>query len=281
MRYFCTKSTKMKLQSLHTFLLSVCAFTVFSCTDNDDKIAEIIPEQPSEESFLLVKKVTQTTYSGSMDSETSITNFFYEGNQLTETQTIAGVNVYGSAFHYDGDKVTSVNYTQNGSADGLTTFVYNGDELLYTLSGETQDERTDYTFSNGNVATAKVYYPAGPNEELLQSSAYLYENGNVAEETHSTFWFGSEASKFVYTYDGKNSPFKGMNKYLRLVMGNEGFDGLSASNPITKTVYNPVDETTPAVFYYTLEYNEKHYATSIKRYDGNDTLISETAIEYQ
>lgn len=280
MRYFCTKISKMKLQSLHTFLLAACVFSVFSCTDNDDKIDDILPTQPTEETVLLVKKVTQTTHFGS-SSETSVTNYTYEGGQLSETQTIAGANTYGSVFHYDGDKVTSVDYTQNGSADGLTTFAYNGDELLYTLSGETQDERTDYTFLNGHVATAKVYYPVGPDEELLQSVSYLYENGNVAEELRSTFWFGADATKSVYTYDDKNSPFKGMNKYLRIVIGNEGFDGLSANNPLTKTAYNPVGEATPDVFHYTIEHNAQNYATLIKRYDSNDVLISETAIEYQ
>lgn len=281
MRYFCTKINKMKLQSLHTFFVATCVFSVFSCTDNDDKIEDLLPvDQPTEENILLVRKVTQTTYFGA-SAETSVTDYTYQDGQLSQTQTITGTSVYGAVFHYDGEKVASVEYTQNGSADGLTTFVYDGDNLLYTLSGETQDERTDYTFSNGHLATAKTYYPVGPDEELLQSVAYLYENGNVAEELRSTFWFGADATKLAYTYDDKNSPFKSMNKYLRIVMGNEGFDGLSANNPLTKTTYNPVGEVTPEVFHYTIEHNAQNYATLIKRYDSSDVLISETAIEYQ
>lgn len=279
MRYFCTKITQMKLRSITAYLATIVAFSFFSCSEDDHKNTLINEPQPEEtETGLMVKKITQTTHFGGMGDEVSVTDFTYNDNQLTSTQTLAGGNVYGSEFHYDGFKVISVDYTRNGSADGLTTFYYNGEALNYTLSGESQEERTNYNFSNGNLSNITVYID-GTAPVLLQSSNFTYSNGNVAQEMRTSPSFGT--SKLVYTYDGKNSPFKGMNKYLKLVMSNEGFDGLSASNPLTKKAYYPIDDTTPQEYYYILEYNEQNYPTLIKRYNSeSDFLISETAIEY-
>lgn len=282
MRYFCIKITKMKLQSFHTFLMATVAFSVFSCSDNDDKIEDIAPQQPTTEQLLLVKKITQTTYLGSMGSETSATDFVYDGNQLTSTQTVSGAYTYGSVFHYDGEKVTSVDYTQNDLPDGSTYFYYNGELLDHTLSGDDQQERTNYSYSSGKLSSIESLYPSGPSQQILQTKSYTYnEAGNFTEATTTNYFSGVEISNAIYEYDNNNNPYNGLNKYLRLVMNHEGFNGLTQNNPVSRTVYSPINSATPYEYYYDLEYNEQNYPTSIKRYTGNDALLSETLIEYQ
>lgn len=253
-------------------------FLLLSCSDSE----ESIPQQTAvPQEFLLVDTVRQTTYYSSTDYETSVTNFTYENERLTGTLTTNGPNVYGAEYSYENGKISAVQYTQNGASDGLTTFVYNGNQLNYTLSGENQDERTNYTFSNGHLATVKTYYPDGPDASLLQSSSYVYTNGNMTEELRQTYFFSNETSRFVYSYDNKNNPFSGLDATLKLVLSNEGFNGLSAANPVLREVYNPSDETTPQAYHYEMEYNDAQYPVLIKRYSSNNVLISETQITYQ
>lgn len=275
------KITKMKLQKISAFLFLLFGSTIASCSDDRDESATAGPIVPPSETVQMVKKITQTTHYGGMGDEVSVTDFSYVGNQLTNTQTVAGVNVYGSTFHYDGDKVTSVDYMQNGSADGMTTFHYDGDLLSYTLSGESQNERTNYTFLDGLMLTRMTYYPTGPDQELIEKSMFDYFDDNLIQETNETYYAGGQSTRSVFTNDDNKNPFRGMNKYLRLVMENEGFNGISGSNPLTKKVFLFGENTPQRAYYYQMEYTEFDQPTSIKRYDSQSNfLISETVIEY-
>jgi hypothetical protein len=270
----------MKLQTLYFSCLAVFAVGLISCSEDDTQDITVV--QPPVENFPLVKTVIQTTNYGSSGSETSVTEFVYdEDDNLTALQTAATGNEYLSEFHYDGNKVTGVDYFENGNADGQTTYVYNGDVLQHTLSGTDDVERTDYTYTNAQVATIKTYYPDGPDAELLQSKAFTYANGNVTQELRQDYFFGISTFQTAYTYDNGNSPFRGLNPYLRLTIGMEGFDGLSINNPITKQSTNMANNAV-SEYHYEIVYNADDFPTSIKRIlTESDFIISETVITYQ
>jgi len=274
------KNKQMKLYSLIRISLLCGLFSLFSCSDDSQDVAETI--QTPAENFPVIKKVTQFTDYGGSGSDTSVTDFIYNGSQLISAHTVSGPQTYDSQFHYDGEKVTSVDYFENGVADGFTTLTYNGDLLTSTLSGSDQSEQTIYTYNNGNVATVKSYYPVGPNSQLQQSNTYTYTNGNVTQRLLENYVFSTSTYKNVYTYDSKNNPMRGMNKYLRLTLGNEGFDGLSINNPISWQDINPDTNTVSAEYYYEIIYNDADFPMEIKRFTASsDFLISETHIEYQ
>ena len=73
-----------------------------------------------------------------------------------------------------------------------------------------------------------------------------------------------------------------MNKYLRLVLDFEGFDGKSANNLISTESFSPITSTVPNYYNYEIVYNSDNFPTEIKKFaKSNNFLMSITIIEYQ
>lgn len=253
-------------------ILTVILFA--SCSnDNEDKDNTVNPKS------ILIKKITETIYF-SNDSETQILDFSYENNVLKSVTS--GKN--RSEFLYSGDKISKVNYFKNDVADGTTTFNYDGDFLSYTLSGANQDERTEYAYKNGILASQKSGYLSNSNFIVQQEAAYSFDqNKNAAQITKRTALFGPETiSKSKYFYDNKNNPMKFMNKYYRLVFETEGFDGISNNNVTSREYYYPVTTQTPVYYNFEITYNADDFPIEIKKIAKKDNfVISKTVIEYQ
>ncbi|GAA6766713.1 hypothetical protein AAFH68_26560 [Flavobacterium sp. CGRL1] len=253
-------------------ILAVILFT--SCSNNNgDKDNTVDPKS------ILIKKITETIYF-SNNSETQILNFSYENNVLKSVAS--GKN--RSEFLYNGDKISKVNYFENEIATGFTTFYYDGDLLEYTLSGINQDERTEYWYKNGILNLQKSGYLTGGNFIVQKQSIYSFDqNKNVTEITEKSSLFGPETiSKSKYFYENKNNPMKFMNKYYRLVLETEGFDGISNNNVTSKEYYYPVTTETPVYYNFEIVYNADDFPIEIKKIaKANNFVISKTVIEYQ
>ena len=119
-------------------IVCVLCITLFASCSNDDG-----GKDNTNEKSILIKKITENVYY-SEGSDTNIFDFIYENNVLKSVVT----NIrYKSEFEYNGDKINKVNYFKDNVASGFTTFFYNGDFLSYTLSGENQDEKTEYFYT--------------------------------------------------------------------------------------------------------------------------------------
>ncbi|MCP2028185.1 hypothetical protein L1276_003353 [Flavobacterium sp. HSC-32F16] len=253
-------------------ILAVVLFT--SCSnDNGDKDNTVDPKS------ILIKKITETIYF-SNDSETRILNFSYENNVLKSVTS----DKNRSEFLYNGDKISKVDYFKNEIANGSTTFNYDGDLLKYTLSGANQDERTEYAYTNGILASQKSGYLTDGNFIVQKQSIYSFDqNKNATEITDKSSLFGPETiSKSKYFYENKNNPMKFMNKYFRLVFETEGFDGISNNNVTSREYYYPVTTETPVYYNFEITYNADDFPIEIKKIaKENNFVISKTVIEYQ
>ncbi len=253
------------------FIFSIVLFA--SCS-NDNSNNNNAPTP----STILIKKITETVYY-SGQSETNISDFVYENNVL---KSILQDNKKAE-FVYNGNKIIKLNFFTNGTATGFTTFYYNGDLLNYVLSGN-QDEKTEYSYTNGVLASEKSGYLNGANFIVLENSVYSFNaNKNITQSIKTSTVSGPEIiSKEIYSYDNKNHPMKNMNKYYRQVFNIEGFNGLSANNVVSRESYYPISNTIPNNFNYEIVYNTDNFPIEIKKFlTSSNTLISKTIIEYQ
>lgn len=258
----------MKNVIAKTILFVAILSVMVSCSNDSD----------SSSGGVLIKKISEKIYySGQFDL--TVSNFVYESNVLKSIST----GNYEAKFIYNGNKIMRVDSYYNHNLSQSTTFTYDGEELKYTLSGDSEDEKTEYYYSNGILSTIKSGYLNGNNFTVLNTKNYLFNSAsNVSEVvTNSTNGGSNYSYNNVYTYDSKNNPMKDMNKYFRLGFLCEGFDGLSTNNKITRYAYSPTTTETIEQ-YFQIIYNSDNFPTEIKKYSTtNNVLISETSIEYQ
>lgn len=259
---------KFQITPLFYFLM---VGLLFSCSDDDSAVTV----NPPAEEVRQVKKITETVYYGSNDSETYTLHFNYENGILKNYES--GNN--RTALEYEAGKITRAVYTSDGNPAGSTTFHYQGDALSYTLSDDADQEKTEYFYQNGQLSSTKSGYMNNDEYVILQTSSYVFYNANLLEKTTNSFTFGSEeTSRLVYTHDGKTNPLKYMNPYLRLVFSTEGLTGLGDNNTISRKSYWN-NSTTPSIQEYEITY-DGNYPVLIRKKTASGTLISVTQIEY-
>ena len=274
--YICKKTLKMKTHTLINIICAFCIMLFISCSDNDE--GKDITVEPPVKQFL-IKKITETIYY-SDESETSVSNFAYENNVLKSVTT----NIrYKSEFEYNGDKITKVNYFRDEIAVGSVMFYYNGDFLSYLFSKGNPDERTEYSYVGGILASEKEGY-LEEGKYIVQREMLLSFNQaqNITQVTSKSTLTGPEIiSEIKYFYDNKNNPMKFMNKYYRLVFVKEGFDGKSVNN-ITSESYSSSTNADVSYTNFEITYNADDFPIEIKKISkSNNSVISKTLIEYQ
>lgn len=275
----------MKLYMLRIFLVGWIA-AMASCSGEDDtnlyesaeNLSRPTPSQPVQ--GLRIQKITQVTYYSSSPPDMEETNFFYNRNRLDSIRSVTGFHVYTSQYHYNGLKINAIENFEDGQPDGTTTIHYIGGFVDYSQTGT--NSRTNYTYSGGRVRTIKSYSLSGSTPSLIESRTLTYSGNNIGEELRETFFSGSYLSRSVFTYDSANNPTMGMNKYLRMLIRGEGFNGLSDNNPLVRSSFSPITAPTSVNQYYVMQYNSRNYPLNFKRFSaGSDFLISDTTIEYQ
>ena len=264
-------------------MISLAVLAISCSSDESDSISSNRPSlsQPSVR-MLQIKKVTQLTYYSSINFDMDVTDFIYNGNKLIGLHTVDDMNnIYDSEILYNGLKIIQLNQVENGIPGETTLIFYNGNMISSTISDQNQNYRTDYAYNNGFVSSIRRYYVGNEVPELLGTVNITYQSGNVVEEVRSSTTLGSVPTHITYTYETKNNPCRGMNKYFQMLFGNEGFDGLSRNNPITRSYYDEGNESNITTQDYQMVYNSENYPINIKRFSNNGSLISDTTIEYR
>lgn len=273
----------MKLKIIRVFILFGVVFLAASCTSDETDIQTGNRPDISDATApsLQVKKITQVTYYGSSDNDTDVTDFIYSRNRLIglHSQYDTG-ETYDSEILYDGIKIIQINQSHNGVVNNPIFITYTDDKITSSTSNVATN-RTDFTYNNGFLRTIKGYMITSGVDQLTNREDYTYQFGNVTGLIKTDYYFSSPPSHIMYTYDNRNSPLKGMNKYFRLIYSNEGFDGLSLNNPLTRAYYSEGSQQNITTQHYIIEYNNNNYPTNIKRLSVNNSLISDTTIEYR
>lgn len=198
-------------------LFSVALLFLVSCSSDDSST----PPDPASQNLLLSKTVEVDAFFGNFT-----TNYTYNGNKLVE------INRYeeeSDIYTYTGDLITKIekfNVYLSGTTDEITELVstdmfeYNSNNQLIefkTTYPNSQMERvTTYVYNNNNTVTFEQYenFP-GNTPELLKTGTITMQDGEI-----STLQVVKDFDSFTanYTYDNKNSLFKNVVGYDKLMV---------------------------------------------------------------
>jgi hypothetical protein len=159
----------------------------------------------------------------------SMTDFTYDGNKLVEIKRNIETDVYSDIYTYTGDVITKIEKfqihyagTPDEEIDLISTdeFQYDANNQLIqfkTTSPDSDIERvTTYTYNSGNTISLSQYENSPGNApELLKTGTITLQNGEIAQ-LQIVKEFDSYTDN--YTYDTKNSVFKNVLGYDKLLL---------------------------------------------------------------
>lgn len=196
-------------------LLSFSVVLLSSCSSDDSSSSESQP--------LLLKTMTE----GDVLFGQTVTNYTYNGNKLVEIFK-DGDDDYADVYTYTGDLITKIEKfavydagTPSEDRQLLSTdqFAYNANNQLVQFTTTSQDfdgERvTTYVYNSDNtVSFAQNANVPGEPTESLKTGTITVQNGEIVR-LQVVKEFDSYTDN--YTYDTKNSIFKNVTGYDKII----------------------------------------------------------------
>ena len=184
-------------------MAAIASLMLTSCSDDDNNDVG----NPSANTILLTKTV-ETDYLG----DQYVSNYFYEGTKLVKiTHNDGGEDI----FTYSGDKLTTIEYSENGELVQKDQFTYNSNGQLTTfvmLDYELEwGDKTVFTYNNdGTVSIADYIGDLTSQETLSNNDIFTVQNNNIIS-------IQGEGETITYSFDDKHNPFSNITSYMSVV----------------------------------------------------------------
>ena len=200
----------------HLYLFSAALVFLVSCSSDDSTT----PPNPTSQNLLLSKTVEVDAFLGNFT-----TNYTYNGNKLVE------INRYdeeSDIYTYTGDLITKIekfNVYLSGTPDEVTELVstdlfeYNSNNQLIefktTIPNSQMERVTTYVYNNNTITFEQYENFPGNTPELLKTGTITMQDGEISTlQVVKTF----DSFTANYTYDNKNSIFKNVIGYDKLMV---------------------------------------------------------------
>jgi hypothetical protein len=197
-------------------LLSASLLFLISCSSDESS-----SESSGSQDLLLKKTVEGDAVFGGSE-----VNYTYDGNKLVE---INRNEENSDIYHYTGDLITKIEKNiiyyagtpdEDIELESTDHFEYNSNNQLIefktTYELEPEMERvTTFLYNNDDTVSFEQYEYYGTNEpELLKTGTITLQNGEISQ-----LQVIKEFDSFTdnYTYDNKNSLFKNVTGYDKLI----------------------------------------------------------------
>jgi len=259
-------------------LLFVFLVLFSSCSGNDD--APVNPTIDDDNLVTQAKTVNSINeviyFNGQIDSQ-SIINFNYENNVLV---SLDDNNASRVEFVYDGNKIVEI---KNFINDNYEQSVFNTYEnnLLTKIDNPDNESYVEFIYQNTVLSSKTIRYNNNGNWVVLQRTNYVFDNENIFQTVTQA---SGSSFKTTHEYDDKNTIFKGMNPYLKLIFEFESVNPLTKNNRLKSFRYENVNSNEGTQSHeYVITYDVDNYPTNIKKYnfDGvRQELISEMNVTY-
>lgn len=168
---------------------------------------------------------------------------------IDQTKTTDSYNNSVSFRYYDysGNNIVKMRYEMEGK-NHETSYTYKGDLIVESTNNEEQGLHIrNYDYNSLNEKTKETYFRK--TSTLHSVTDYAYNNGNVVKKVinYKEEGFPIEPIVDTYSYDNKNSAYKGAfpDNYLMLV--GDGKNNMIKNNNLV----------------YTYEYNSDNYPTKM------------------
>lgn len=226
-------------------LLLISLMSIISCSSSDDSTTE--NQTPNPTSLKGKLKSTNSTEYGKSEYTYGSNGYVSKISHKEEN----GID-YSTVYNYEGNKLTSINYLENGVVKHGTNFVYTGDLITKTTGNEAGhvDQRI-FTYDSYNNLAKEEYYLDG---KLSQTVTFTTINENVVRRIVNSTGGVFNTS---YEYDNKNNPYTTAYTLPYLKINYEG-----KNNVIKENNDN-----------YQYVYNNSNFPT--KRIEQNNTIMFE------
>lgn len=199
------------------YLVSVSLLFLVSCSSDSST-------DNTTSQNLLLKKITE----GDVVFGGTVSNFTYNGNKLVEIRRTNDGDVWSDVYTYTGDLITKIEKfdvydagTPSETTQLLSTdeFQYNANNQLVQFKTTTPDsdaERvTTYVYNADNtVSLSQIENSPGNPSQSLKTGTITVQNGEIVR-LQIVKQFDSYTQN--YTYDAKNSIFKNVLGYDKLI----------------------------------------------------------------
>lgn len=225
-------------------LLLLSLMSIISCSSNDDSNTENqIPNPTSLKGKL--KSLNSTEY-GKSEYTYSSNGYVSKISHKEEN----GID-FSTVYNYEGNKLTSINYLENGVVKHGTNFVYSGDLITKSTSNEQEhvDQRI-FTYDSYDNLAKEEYYIDG---KLSQTVTFTIINGNVVRRIVNS---SEGVFNTNFEYDNKNNPHSTAFTIAYLKINYEGKNNVIKENNDT----------------YQYEYNDTNFPVK-KSEEGNVTAF--------
>lgn len=220
-------------------LISVTLILLQSCSSGDDS--------SSVSTSILCKKEVNGTF---------VFDYIYNGNKIERSLANGKLN---RKYYYTGDMITKIEEYNDNQLRWITTFTYDNGMLATRLFVDlnpdadpniTSGDKTIYSYNSNNTISYDEYVGTATEQSKYSSTGIItLLNGQVVKNEAA---YGTT----LVTYDNKNSPFKNITGFDKL-MPSYNVVILGSNNPITIKYYDNIINT----FYY--QYNEQGYPISV------------------
>jgi hypothetical protein len=238
------------------YLLGITLLLLQSCSSGDD--SSICS------SAILCKKQVNGTF---------VFDYIYNGNKIERSMANGKLN---RKYYYTGDMITKIEEYNNNQLRWITTFTYDNGMLATRLFVDlnpdadpniTSGDKTIYSYNSNNTISYDEFDGTATEQSKFSSTGIItLLNGQVVKNEAA---YGTT----LVTYDNKNSPFKNVTGFDKL-MPAFLYGVYQINNPITIKYYDNIINT----FYY--EYNEQGYPISWYAINSSGSSTNSTQYFY-
>lgn len=241
-------------------MICLFAFTTLlftSCSSSDDS-------STTNENDVLVKKSIET-YAN--DGSVLTTNYTYNGKKLLKVSDDEG---YYEKYFYTGDLITKIEfYDFDDVLEETAELTYNSEGKLVTyLMTEPLDNLASkeiYVYNTNGTVSFTSYSGTIASQTVMSGSGTITVTGGEVAMINYDLGGGFTTSH-TYTYDTKNSPFKNITGYDKLLfMGVEATGGV-LHNVLTDTTVSGITTETNSVY----TYNNMNFPLTWVETEGTD-----------
>ncbi|ESU23411.1 hypothetical protein FEDK69T_15770 [Flavobacterium enshiense DK69] len=251
-----------------SIVLGVAAIALLASCSNDEFV-DTIDDSSSEidgklnPNAVLVKRIVATSNNG---GSVTTDDYVYNGSKLSKVVSTDGRQV---SYIYTGNLITERDYFNNNVLNSKELYEYNANNQLTTYkrinSSNTVTYKAVFSYNSDGTVTVNGYRGDVVSQSNMKVNRKIFfSNGKVSRmETYRTVNGSPVTEAHDFSYDTKNSPFKGILGFDKLTYHDIALNG--NVNNVTSIAVSGVSAANSVSDQIQYTYNSGNYPVSANR----------------